>query len=239
MWVTKTFLFFLLSQRREGISVLTSVTQHARTTHNPPGKNMKTFFFFSPPILLCFKFFNKQGVSAMETLCTWSKTWSRSQSIRHDAPAACLRTWTFGDRWRACAEPLCPPRLRAASRRWRRPAWRSRAARPATCPHTQLQANLRRKHKTAAAEAASPLRGSEWRCCRNLSSDWLLSAKAPPTNIHLITRIHSCFIGWCKNKMFFFYFLLYIIVTSRTTTKKSVTFHGSEHMDKSTISCLK
>lgn len=103
----------------------------------------------------------------------------------------------------------------------------------------KFKKNTRRKHKTAAAEAASPLRGSEWRCCRNLSSDWLLSAKAPPTNIHLITRIHSHFIGWCKNKMFFFYFLLYIIVTSRTTTKKSVTFHGSEHMDKSTISCLK
>lgn len=60
---------------------------------------------------------------AVRALCqatiklTWSETWSRSQSIPHDAPAECRRTLISGDREKVCAELLSSPPPRAASPR--------------------------------------------------------------------------------------------------------------------------
>lgn len=99
---------------------------------------------------------------------TWSETRSRSRSIRHDAPAACLRTWTCGDRGKVCAWLPPSPRPRAASRRWppaAAAAGRSRtssAPSAACCTHTVL----RKQHRTEELDQMSegqqllPLRGT-------------------------------------------------------------------------------
>lgn len=116
---------------------------------------------------------------------TWSGTWSRSQSIRRDAPAGCLRTWTCGGRGRVCAAPLSGPRVLAASR-WRPAAARRRTGSPAgsaACCHTEEKPLVgdRESRNSAAASGAG---SSTWQfhhtcCCRSAPSDWLLALLRP------------------------------------------------------------